>query len=94
VTAPADDATVTALAALGLAPGDRVRFRRRDSERWHDGRIERVEGDGSIGVRDSRGSARAIPLDRIEVRGHGPRGALVWEPGPVRAARTEQLKLL
>jgi hypothetical protein len=94
MTAPPDDHLRTELAALGLAPGDFVRFHRRSGGRWHDGRVERVERDGSIGVRDERGAARAIPLERLEIRTRGPRGAVVWEPGPDHAARTEQLKLL
>ena len=82
------------LAALGLRPGDRVRFRRRDGGRWHEGVVERVERDGSLGLRDAKGAARALPLDRLEVRTTGPRGATTWEPCPERAARTEQMRLL
>ncbi len=78
---------------VGLRPGDRVRFRRRDGERWHEAKVERREKDGSIGVRDAKGAARAIPLVRLEVRSKGPRGAVTWEPGPERAARLEQMEL-
>lgn len=85
---------MTDLAALGLAPGMRVRFRRRDGERWKTGRVERVEKDGSLGIRDARGAARAIPLDLVEVETRGPRGARTWEPAVERAARTEQMRLL
>jgi hypothetical protein len=81
------------LAALGLAAGDRVRFRRRDGERWKDGTVVRREADGSIGVRDAKGALRALPLGLVEVRDLGPRGGVVWEPLPERAARTEQLGL-
>lgn len=84
----------TALAELGLAEGDAVRFRRRESERWKDGTAVRRETDGSLGVRDQKGSLRALPLDLVEVRTRGPRGGVVWEPLPERAARTEQMKLL
>jgi hypothetical protein len=45
------------------------------------------------GVRDTKGALRALPLDRVEARTVGPRGATVWEPVPERAARTEQLGL-
>lgn len=90
-TGPVADAD---LAALGLRPGDRVRFRRRDGGRWHEAVVERVERDGSIGLRDAKGAARALPLDRLEVRTTGPRGATTWEPCPERAARTEQMRLL
>lgn len=91
---PSGPAADPGLAALGLGPGDRVRFRRRDGGRWHEGTVERVERDGSVGLRDAKGAARAIPLERLEVRGTGPRGATTWEPGPERAARTEQMRLL
>jgi hypothetical protein len=83
-----------ALAALGLRPGDRVRFRRRDAGRWQEGAVERVERDGSVGLRDAKGAARALPVDRLEVRTNGPRGAVTWEPLPERVARTEQMRLL
>jgi len=86
---PAND-----LGALGIAPGDRVRFRRRDSERWKEAVVERRERDGSVGLRDQKGAARSIGVELIEVRDQGPRGGVVWEPLPDRAARTEQLKLL
>ena len=82
------------LAELGLAEGDAVRFRRRDGERWKDGTAARREADGSLGVRDGKGALRALPLDLVEVRTSGPRGGVVWEPLPDRAARTEQMKLL
>lgn len=85
---------MTDLASLGLAPGMRVRFRRRDGERWKRGTVERVEKDGSLGLRDSRGAARAIPVDLVEVETTGPRGARTWEPAVERAARTEQMRLL
>jgi hypothetical protein len=88
---PAD---ATGLDALGLAPGMAVRFRRRPGERWRPAVVERVERDGSLGLRDRRGAARAIPLEQVEVATSGPRGARTWEPALERAARTEQLRLL
>ena len=86
--------TAPSLEALGIAPGHPVRFRRKASSRWTLGVAVRVEKDGSIGVRDGKGAARAIPLELVEVRTTGPRGAPAWEPLPERAARTEQLRLL
>lgn len=83
-----------ALVAIGLRVGERVRFRRRDTERWQDGVVERREADGSVGLRDRKGAARAIPVERIEVRVAGPRGGRGWEPLAARAARVEQLRLL
>jgi hypothetical protein len=79
------------LLAVGLRVGDRVRWRRATGGSWLEGTVERRERDGSIGVRDGRGSARALPLDRLEVKGKGPRGGLVWEPVTERAQREEQL---
>jgi hypothetical protein len=83
-----------ALTEIGLAPGDRVRFRRRESERWKPAVVVRREADGSVGLRDGRGAARAITIERIEVKITGPRGGVGWEPLTERAARTEQLRLL
>lgn len=82
------------LAALGLTAGHPVRFRRKANERWSLGVAVRVEKDGSVGVRDHKGAARAIPVELVEVRTTGRRGADTWEPLAERAARTEQLRLL
>jgi len=90
VSGPADPS----LAELGLAPGAKVRFRRRDTERWKDAVVVRRERDGSLGLRDARGAARAIECGRVEVQVSGPRGGSVWMPVPEWAARTEQLRLL
>jgi hypothetical protein len=92
-TAPAPAPAPDDLAPLGLAPGDRVRWRDRRSSRWREGRVLGRERDGSVGVRDGRGASRALRPDRLEVRDRGPRGGVVWEPVPERAARTEQLGL-
>jgi hypothetical protein len=82
------------LAELGLEAGARVRFRRRSDERWKEAVVTGRERDGSVGLRDAKGAARAIAVDLIEVRGTGPRGGVVWEPLADRAARTEQMRLL
>ena len=84
----------SALVEVGLRPGDRVRFRQRDGSSWKEATVERRERDGSIGVRDERGAARAIALERMEVRTTGKRGGVVWEPVTERAQRDEQLGLL
>jgi hypothetical protein len=86
--------TDPALTELGLTAGDRVRFRRRDSERWKEATVARREADGSLSVRDSRGGLRAIPIDSVEVRVIGPRGGITWEALADRAARTEQMRLI
>lgn len=84
----------SALIAVGLRPGDRVRFRQREGGAWKEATVERRERDGSIGVRDERGAARAIAIDRLQVRTTGKRGGVVWEPVADRAGRDEQLDLL
>lgn len=84
----------SALLAVGLRPGDRVRFRQRDGGSWKEATVERRERDGSVGVRDERGAARAITIDRLQVRTTGRRGGVVWEPVADRLGRDEQLGLL
>jgi hypothetical protein len=85
---------VSSLESFGLTAGMRVRFRRAGAWRWHLGTVERVERDGSLGLRDQKGAARAIPMELVEVSVTGRRGAQIWEPVVERAARTEQLRLL
>lgn len=82
------------LTILGLTPGEQVRFRRDPTSRWQEAMVTRRERDGSIGLTDRRGAARAIPVELIEVRCLGPRGGSGWEPLTARASRTEQLRLL
>lgn len=81
------------LAAFGLRAGESVRFRRASRGRWHVGRLERIERDGSIGVRDDKGAARALPAERVEVATTGPKGARTWEPLVDRMTRGDQLEL-
>jgi hypothetical protein len=82
------------LAQLGLRQGERVRFRRPDRARWQPGTVHRRERDGSVRITDTNGAARAIPIQLVQVRCAGPRGAMGWEPLLDRATRTEQLSLL
>lgn len=81
------------LAAFGLRAGETVRFRRGTRGRWHVGRLERIEGDGSIGVRDEKGAARALRAGLVEVACTGPKGAARWEPLIDRMTRGDQLEL-
>lgn len=83
--------TDSGLLEVGLRAGDRVRYRRKEGGAWQEGRVERREKDGSIGLRDARGAARALPVDRLQVRTTGKRGGIVWEPVRARADRDEQL---
>jgi hypothetical protein len=71
-----------------------VRFRKHESERWKPATVERRERDGSLGLSDPKGASRSIPLECVQVRATGKRGATVWEPVLERAGRTEQMKLL
>ena len=73
---PLDDA----LADVGLEIGQIVRYAGVSDKRYREGVVLRRERDGSIGLRDDRGRARAIPVDRIEVRVVGPRGGEQWVP--------------
>jgi hypothetical protein len=75
-TRPVDDH----LAEVGLEIGQLVRYQGRSDKRWHDGVVLRREKDGSVGLRDERGRARAIDVDAIEVRIVGPRGGEQWIP--------------
>lgn len=81
------------LEELGLRRGDQVRFRRKAEGRWLLGVAVGREKDGSLSVRDAKGAARAIPVELVEVRTRGRRGAFTWEPLTERAARTEQMDL-
>jgi hypothetical protein len=85
--------TASPLEALGIRPGQRVRFRRSAREHWTQAVAEGVEKDGSIGVRDGDGRFRAIPIERLEARVPGRRGGERWEPLADVAARQEQLGL-
>jgi len=93
-TAAPDPYPPSALAELGIAVGDPVRFRRRDTERWKDGTVVRREVDGSLGVTDPKGAHRSVLLETVEVKERGPRGGILWVPLTERAARTEQMRLL
>lgn len=75
-SAPFDDG----LASLGLEIGQLVRFVGRTDKRPRDGVVLRRESDGSVGLRDDRGRARAIAVDDIEIRVVGPRGGAQWVP--------------
>lgn len=73
-TSPIDDG----LAELGLEIGQLVRFKGRSDKRPREGVVLRRERDGSVGLRDERGRARAIAVEAIEVRILGPRGGEQW----------------
>ena len=81
------------LEQLGLRAGEAVRWRPKAGARHVLGSVTGVERDGSIGLTDAHGKARALPIERLEVRAAGPRGARTWEPLAERVARTEQMEL-
>ena len=87
------DVPAVDLAAFGLRAGESVRFRRGTRGRWHVGRLERIERDGSIGLRDEKGAARALRAELVEVAATGPKGAGRWEPLVERMTRGDQLEL-
>ena len=92
--APPDPWASDGLAEVGLVRGDLARFRPHAGGRWREAVVERRERDGSVGVRDGNGAARAIPLASLEVRRRGPRGGLVWLPADELAEEPEQRRLL
>lgn len=87
-------ADLAGLAHLGLQAGEAVRWQAGSNGRWRSGTATHRERDGSIGVTDSRGAARSLPVERIHVHCVGPRGGVAWENLTVRAGRNEQLCLL
>lgn len=78
---------------LGVRVGEAVRFRRRPGGHWCEATVTGLERDGSLGVRDGEGRARALRPEAVEVRRTGSRGATRWEPLVERAARSDQLRL-
>jgi hypothetical protein len=84
-----EDADTSALAAIGLTPGERVRFRRGDRARWQEGAVARLERDGSLRVTDGNGAARTVPLAHVQVQG---RRATQWEALADRSSRAVQLR--
>lgn len=82
-----------ALEQVGLVAGEAVRFRRGDKSRWVQGRVARVNPDGSITLHDPDGSARSLRPDRLEVCRPGKRGRLTWQNIEQVAVTWEQLSL-
>ncbi|GAC1384354.1 MAG: hypothetical protein NVSMB4_12010 [Acidimicrobiales bacterium] len=88
------EAQRSALEAIGLRPGEQVRFRRPDRSRWQVGIVSRMERDGSLRITDADGAARTVALALGEVTVPGARRTLQWEPLADRAVRAVQLTLL
>jgi len=85
--------TTETMAAIGLRPGEPARFRRNEGGRWIDGRLTRVEPDGSVTLHDRDGSARSLRPERVQVRRPGSRGHLTWQFVSEVATTWEQLEL-
>lgn len=85
--------TAAALERFGLRAAEPIRFRRNDRGRWVVGRVEGVEIDGSITLRDPDGSARSLRPERVEIRRPGSRGRLRWQLVSDVAITWEQLEL-
>ncbi len=81
------------LQRLGLRAGEPVRFRKGDTGRWFNGRMQGVAVDGSITVFDANGAARTIRPERVEVRRPGGRGRMCWQTVSDVAITWEQLQL-
>ena len=83
----------SALARLGLRPSEAIRFKRNDTGRHIVGKVEGIEVDGSITLRDPDGSARSLRAERVEIRRPGPHGRLRWQTVSDVAITWEQLEL-
>jgi hypothetical protein len=81
------------LRAVGLRPGEAIRFRRNGSGRWIVGKVARIEADGSITLHDPDGAARSLRPETVQVRRPGVRGRLVWRVVSDVAVTWEQLEL-
>lgn len=81
------------LTAVGLRLGEPIRFRRHGVGRWIEGRVARIEADGSITLHDPDGAARSLRPERVQVRRPGSRGRLVWHFVSDVAVTWEQLEL-
>jgi hypothetical protein len=57
------------------------------------GRVEAVEPDGSVTLRDPDGSARSIRPENLQIRRPGSRGRLRWRVVSEVAVTWEQLEL-
>ncbi len=81
------------LARLGLRSGEEIRFKRNNRGRYIVGKVECVEPDGSVTLRDPDGSARSLRAERLEIRRPGPHGRLRWRLVSEVAITWEQLEL-
>ncbi len=85
--------TAAALERLGLRPAEPIRFKRGGRGRYVIGKVEGVEHDGAVTLRDPDGSARTLRPERVEIRRPGPKGRLRWQLVSDVAITWEQLEL-
>ncbi|MEL6892807.1 MAG: hypothetical protein AAFP84_14515 [Actinomycetota bacterium] len=85
--------TAAALERLGLRMSEPIRFRRNGTGRHVIGKVEGVEHDGAVTLRDPDGSARTLRPERVEIRRPGPKGRLRWQLVSDVAITWEQLEL-
>lgn len=85
--------SAAALERLGLRPSEPIRFKRGGRGRYVIGKVEGVEQDGSVTLRDPDGSARSLRPERVEIRRPGPKGRLRWQLVSDVAITWEQLEL-
>jgi hypothetical protein len=78
-----------ALTAVGLRPGEPVRWRRRDGGHWQSGVVLGRESDGSVAVRDKDGGTRSIVASRLEAKRPDRRGRLRWQQVEATAAQSQ-----
>lgn len=85
--------TAAALERLGLRASEPIRFKRGGKGRYVIGKVEGVEHDGAVTLRDPDGSARTLRPERVEIRRPGPKGRLRWQLVSDVAITWEQLEL-
>lgn len=81
------------LNAVGLRLGEPIRFRRNETGRWIEGKVAKMEPDGSITLHDPDGAARSLRPERVQVRRPASRGRLAWKTVSEVAVTWEQLDL-
>jgi hypothetical protein len=82
-----------ALARLGLRLGEPIRFQLNNKGRWIVGKVEGIEDDGSIQLRDPDGATRSLRAEVLEIRRPGSRGRLRWCIVSDVAVTWEQLEM-
>ena len=85
--------SASALARLGLRSVRRFVSSATIAAGTSSGKVEGIETDGSVTLRDPDGSARSLRAERVEIRRPGPHGRLRWQVVSDVAITWEQLEL-